>query len=98
MPLPFKPQLGKEELLKEAGITDTAMIDLVKYIYQYGHDLNEFSARIRRFLFNGMTHFNRLAYRDAIAACLGLDMRREKDRDALWEQVVKEPRFPRPGK
>ena len=88
MKLPYQQKLSNKDLLDQAGITDAAKSDLVRYLGYYGLDLDEFSDRVRDCLKNGMTHHDRLAFCDAIAECLGRNLRLPKDRDAFWKEVV----------
>ena len=88
MKLPFSPKLGKAKLLDEAGRTERARVDLHQYVHCYGHDLDTLSKQVRNFFVASQVHYNRLAYRDAIATCLGLDMRRPEHRDTLWDGAV----------
>ena len=86
--LSFRPLLGKRELLKQAGVTETARIDLHNYIKFYGHDLEIMSEQIRRFFVAGQVHYRRSDYMRGVGECLKIDLRQPKGRDTLWETVV----------
>jgi hypothetical protein len=72
----------------ESGQDAWGRIELGKHLEPRGLDLDEFAAQIRDYLDASQDHYDRLAYRNALAACLGLDMAREKDRDKLWKMVA----------
>lgn len=65
---------------------------LAGYIHDRGiwMDLDAFAESIRHFFDESQIHHSRLAWRDAIGECLGLDMTSPRDRDALWRQIATE--------
>ncbi len=88
MNLSFIPRLGKVKLLEQAGLTETARIDLNKYVFCYGHTLEVLTEQVQDFFTASQVHYRRLDYMNAIAECLGLDLQRSEHRDTLWRAVV----------
>jgi hypothetical protein len=61
-------------------------IKLGKYLNERGLGLDEFCTEVRNIFVDSLHHYDRLAYRDALAECLGL--KSEKDRDTLWKTIA----------
>ena len=88
MKLTFNSILGKQNVLRDAGSGEPARQALFGYCHSYGFDLDRLSWQARDFFYASQVHHARLAYRDAIARCLGLNMQRPDERKLLWEQTV----------
>jgi hypothetical protein len=82
--------IGKKKLLNEVGTNTLANLTVETYLAKYGFDTYAFPTKVRDFFVESRHHRQRLAYRDAIAACLGLDMTKPRDRDTLWWKVATE--------
>jgi hypothetical protein len=80
----------KKKVIEDAGISESARVILHKCVHLYGHDLAKIAERVRKMFELSEEHHDRLAYRDAIAKCIKLDMADPKDRDTLWEKMDEE--------
>lgn len=90
MKITYRTIISKPQVVAQAGTTDAARVTLRGYVNDYGFDLDSLAWDVRTFFFASRPHYKRLAYRDAIASCLGYDMNQEHDRTRLWNHVVNE--------
>lgn len=69
---------------------NAARAEIAFYLSGLGLNANEFMTGVRVFYEGAQIHYYRLAFRDAIAACLGLDMAKREGRSELWERMAEE--------
>jgi hypothetical protein len=80
--------ISKRNLVKGAGTDTRANLTVETYLDMYGFRSYVFSEKVREFFIESRRHYHRVAYRNAMAQCLGLDMTKPSDRDQLWWQVA----------
>ncbi len=87
--LSVKALLGKDKQAWRA-VEPGVRKELADYLDARGiwMDLDTFAESIRYFFDESQGHHDRLAFRDAIAECLNLDMKKSGDRDTLWHLIA----------
>jgi hypothetical protein len=62
-----------------------------EYLYEYGiHNRDEFADRVRKTFDESLRHYDRVAFRNAIAECWSLNMDDPNSRDELYRRVARE--------
>lgn len=67
-----------------------AAMDIQPYLKGRGIDITSFVRDVRNFYAEAQNHYSRLAFRDRIAACLGLDVSKSGTRRKPWELMAQE--------